>query len=202
LATGDYVEIRDGNDETDVLLHYLFNSTKPRLDHWWTSSGLFLWVRFKSSNEYKALRGFKMQIQFVKIPKGRVMKNVDLANACIRYIESHRRFFGRWNFKMLLGLLFWSVWAFWVSSAGRSFGEHAMVCNSCRTKSEAWRCRIKINSKCINGIFFDWSCFIFIFKNLVSDIDKVKCFLGPVYVEIGSPYQEGYPTSRVTLLYC
>jgi len=70
LATGDYVEIRDGKNESDVLLQ-LYNITKPRLGHWWTSSGQFLWVRFKSNHDYARLRGFKMKIQFVKIPKGK-----------------------------------------------------------------------------------------------------------------------------------
>jgi len=70
LATEDYVEVRDGNNETDVPLHF-YNRTKPRLDHWWTSSGQFLWIRFKSSNAYKGLGGFKMQIQFLKVPEGK-----------------------------------------------------------------------------------------------------------------------------------
>jgi len=75
LTTGDYVEIRDGNNESDVLLHF-YNSSRPKLDHWWTSSGQFLWVRFYSNYEYGGLKGFKMKLQSVKIPEGKFVNTV------------------------------------------------------------------------------------------------------------------------------
>jgi len=78
LDTGDYVEIRDGNNETDAVLHFN-NSNIPRLHHWWTSSGPFLWIRFRSyfiNGHHILIRRFKMQIQFVKTPEGKLVSEL------------------------------------------------------------------------------------------------------------------------------
>lgn len=62
LAQGDFLEVRDGKDETAAVLTNL--SSKTRLpDGLRRSSGRFLWVRFKSDHQYVG-KGFSMLLVF------------------------------------------------------------------------------------------------------------------------------------------
>lgn len=69
LAPGDFVEVRDGKNKTDELLNF-FNRSKVRLNHWWTSTGQFLLVWFKTINKSNSRGLFRMTIKFVRTPKG------------------------------------------------------------------------------------------------------------------------------------
>ena len=63
IQPGDYVEVRDGITEHAVVLK---NSTsKPKLFHWWTSRGQYLWVKFKSDQQIVG-KGFEMNFTFVE----------------------------------------------------------------------------------------------------------------------------------------
>lgn len=66
----DYLEIRDGVTDTDVMIRNF--TTKPDKNDRWTSSGRYVFVRFKSDKSIVA-EGFKLAYKFVNKPEGTTM---------------------------------------------------------------------------------------------------------------------------------
>jgi len=66
---GDYVVIRDGTSAAAVLINNF--TTKPDLKDRWTSSGRYLWIRFKSDN-YNVAKGFNLTWSFTTKPEGTI----------------------------------------------------------------------------------------------------------------------------------
>lgn len=60
LAQGDYVLVRDGVNESAVVLKN-FSDSKP--DRRMSSSSSFLWIKFKSAKNFKG-RGFIMDFMY------------------------------------------------------------------------------------------------------------------------------------------
>lgn len=67
IGPGDYVDIRDGGTNEAPLLRSFTN--KPKLRHWWFSSGKSIWVKFKS-NKHFTFKGLKIRTNFVKKSQG------------------------------------------------------------------------------------------------------------------------------------
>lgn len=65
VGQGDYVELRVGKKTESY-------QSKPRLDHWRTTSERYLRVFFNSSKHF-TFKGFEMKIKFVKMPKGKFL---------------------------------------------------------------------------------------------------------------------------------
>lgn len=64
---GDYLEVRDGVDDSALLVKNF--TTKPDLNERWASSSSYLWIKFES-NEDLVSTGFDLSFKFVKKTKG------------------------------------------------------------------------------------------------------------------------------------
>lgn len=64
LAEGDYIEIRDGKDDSSVVLKNVTkNTNSPGMNQKFESTKEFLWVRFKTDSQHVG-NGFRMHLIF------------------------------------------------------------------------------------------------------------------------------------------
>ena len=67
LAKHDYLEIRDGRDESDVMLKNLSSTETESSNQMYKSTGPFLWIKFKSDKQ-KVSEGFRVYVEFESRP--------------------------------------------------------------------------------------------------------------------------------------
>ena len=71
LSSEDYLELRGGKDQRQLLMKLLRSSSnETKLKHWWTTNGQFLMIKFMTKSTNIISKGFKLRLMFAKYPQG------------------------------------------------------------------------------------------------------------------------------------